>query len=189
MRTRRGSSAQRLALLQGLMDTHGTIGKAGVRLRQHESPARGSGLRTRRVTGMQPRWSTKRAGSTARTVASYRVQFTPTMPVFRLPRKLARQRPTHRRTVRFRYIVAAERVPAVPMRCAQVSSPSRLYLCSRAMIPTHNTTGIVMEATRHQHVKDFAAGVLPSHVRRDLPVASGMSPRRSSPSRLDTQDR
>jgi replicative DNA helicase len=31
-------------------------------------------------------------------------------------------------------------VASVPVRCVQVDSPSRLYLCSRAMIPTHNSS-------------------------------------------------
>jgi len=40
---------------------------------------------------------------------------------------------------RFRYIVACEPVVSVPTRCISVDSPTRQYLASRAMIPTHNT--------------------------------------------------
>src|SRR5262249_18062137 len=66
------------------------------------------------------------------------------LPLFRLPRKLARQ---HRRTVfharrtRRHRIVAIDLVPSVPVQCLTVSSPSHLYLAGEAMIPTHNTTG------------------------------------------------
>ena len=155
----RASTAQRLALLQGLMDTDGTIGQGGgcdfdnMNRRLAEAV-----YELVASLGMQPSWTEKRATLRGKNCGTcYRVQFTPTMPVFRLPRKLARQRPTQRRTVRFRYIVGAERVPSVPMRCAQVSSPNHLFLCTRAMIPTHNTAAIVMEAARHHHVPEFTA--------------------------------
>lgn len=38
-----------------------------------------------------------------------------------------------------RYVVAIRRVPAEPVKCLAVAAPSRLYLCGRAMIPTHNS--------------------------------------------------
>jgi predicted phage terminase large subunit-like protein len=108
--------------------------------------------------GMQPTFNTYRAKLYGKDCGEcYQVHFTPTMPVFRLARKLTRQRPTQRRTVRYRYIVDAVPVAPVPMRCAQVSSPSHLFLCSRAMIPTHNTRALAMEPARHSHVKGFTA--------------------------------
>ena len=38
-----------------------------------------------------------------------------------------------------RYIVGARQLPSEPVRCVAVESSSALYLCGRAMIPTHNT--------------------------------------------------
>lgn len=41
--------------------------------------------------------------------------------------------------VRHRYIVAVTPVETRPVRCITVDAPDSLYLCSRSMIPTHNT--------------------------------------------------
>ena len=41
-----------------------------------------------------------------------------------------------------RYIVDVRPVESVPVRCIEVSSPSRLYLASRSCIPTHNSVCI-----------------------------------------------
>ena len=79
-------------------------------------------------------------GRTEETSTVYTVAFTPHEPVFRLTRKLARQRevkPTS--TTRQRYIVDVRPIESVPVRCIAVSSPSRLYLASRSCIPTHNS--------------------------------------------------
>jgi hypothetical protein len=76
----------------------------------------------------------------------YRICFTPTMPVFRLSRKVAGQRlrrpsPNRRR----RYIVDVRPVASVPVRCISVDSPSHLYLAGRSCIPTHNTEEAVVQ--------------------------------------------
>src|SRR5690606_6966767 len=67
------------------------------------------------------------------------IKWTPSEVVFRLKRKRDRQRLATRRTTRYRYIVKAERVPGMPMRCITVDSPSHLFLVGRSMVPTHNT--------------------------------------------------
>jgi len=75
--------------------------------------------------------------------------------VFRLSRKLARQRQVKPASpARQRYIVDVRAVESVPVRCIEVSSPSRLYLASRSCIPTHNSvclngliTSILIRAT------------------------------------------
>jgi DNA segregation ATPase FtsK/SpoIIIE-like protein len=55
-------------------------------------------------------------------------------------RKLARQRQVKPASpARQRYIVDVRPVESVPVRCIEVSSPSRLYLASRSCIPTHNS--------------------------------------------------
>ena len=50
----------------------------------------------------------------------YEVQFTPDRPVFRLSRKVARQK-TVGRFHRFRGIAAVREVPSVPVRCIEVA--------------------------------------------------------------------
>ena len=72
----------------------------------------------------------------------YRVRFKPTeLPIFRLQRKLRRQRLTRPHAgVRSRFIVSITPVPTVPVRCIQVDAPHHLYLAGRACIPTHNTS-------------------------------------------------
>ncbi len=47
-----------------------------------------------------------------------------------------------------RQILAVEPVQSVAVRCIQVNSPSRLYLCGEGMIPTHNTFLMAEEIRR-----------------------------------------
>jgi DNA segregation ATPase FtsK/SpoIIIE-like protein len=80
-------------------------------------------------------------GRSEATSTAYTVGFTPHEPVFRLSRKQVRQRPAKPgSTARRRYITDVRPVQSVPVRCIEVSSPSRLYLASRSCIPTHNST-------------------------------------------------
>ena len=47
-----------------------------------------------------------------------------------------------------RRVIAIEPVESVPVRCIQVNSPSRLYLCGEGMVPTHNTFLMAEEIRR-----------------------------------------
>ncbi len=64
-----------------------------------------------------------------------------TWPVFGLERKQRRVAPSHsrRRLSNDRRIVGCDPVESVPVRCITVDSPDRMFLCGRAMIPTHNS--------------------------------------------------
>jgi deoxycytidine triphosphate deaminase len=81
----------------------------------------------------------------------YRVKCTPDRPVFRLRRRLARQRPVDARFHRFRAVDVVREVPSVPVRCIQVASPRGLFLVSRSFIPTHNSSlgrlGLLIHST------------------------------------------
>jgi hypothetical protein len=81
----------------------------------------------------------------------YRVKFTPDRPVFRLRRKLARQKPADARFHRFRSIDVVREVASVPVRCIQVASPRGVFLVSRSFIPTHNSSlgrlGLLIHST------------------------------------------
>jgi dUTPase len=61
------------------------------------------------------------------------------MPVFRLPRKLARLKADNRAHL-FRAIVAVDEVASVPVRCIQVSSASGMFLVGHTYVPTHNSS-------------------------------------------------
>ena len=137
----RASTAQRLALLQGLMDTDGCWNRArnsavfsvtnktlahdlhelalslGQRANFHEFTARGFGKES----------------------AAWRVTFTPNgINPFRLPRKADQVTDGTARSSR-RIITSAQPTVSVRTQCVMVDSPDHTYLCGETMIPTHNT--------------------------------------------------
>jgi len=131
----RASYGQRLALLQGLMDTDGHASKAGQCEFASSNPELLEQVRELLATfGIKavPKWR-----ETACKPAC-RLLFFTDQPVFRLPRKLARLKPAVKRA-RTVQVVSVERIAPEPMRCITVDSPSGLYLCGRSMLPTHNT--------------------------------------------------
>jgi phage terminase large subunit-like protein len=161
----RASRAQRLALLQGLMDTDGTVARRSgsaefvntnrrlaeavcelacslghkARLREGRSKLRG------RDCG--PKWTVKWVAPEI---------------VFRLRRKAELQKIAERRTRQFRYIVACERVTSVPVQCIKVAAPDGLFLAGAAMIPTHNSDALLMAAAQFVDVPGYAALLLRS---------------------------
>ena len=141
----RASEAQRRALLAGLMDTDGTVAPTGSlqfavtseRLARdvHElvlSLGHRCSIATKRVEGRSEASST-----------CFTVTWTTDERVFRLERKhLAhkdRSRSTLART-RLRWITSVAQVASVPVRCVEVDNTDHLYLATRSMIPTHNST-------------------------------------------------
>jgi replicative DNA helicase len=68
-------------------------------------------------------------------------------------RATAEAAPGHRR------IVAAEPVVSVPVRCIEVAHPSHLYLASRSMVPTHNST-IGLDIARSASIKHGMTSVV-----------------------------
>jgi deoxycytidine triphosphate deaminase len=148
------SVRQRLALLQGLMDTDGFVDDVAGRC---EFTSTNEGLADAVVElaaslGFRPVKTTGRATLYGIDKGpKYRVKFTPDRPVFRLRRKLARQKPAGSRFHRFRAIADVREVPSVPVRCIQVASPDGLFLVSRSFIPTHNSSlgrlGLLIHST------------------------------------------
>lgn len=160
----RASEAQRRALLAGLLDSDGTVTNAGciqfvVTNRQlaldvqelaHSLGYR-TGLRTKQVAGRHEHTST-----------AYKLTFSSSDEVFFLPRKndahRARDaRPTSKRSSRF--ITSVEPVASVPVRCIQVDNEDHLYLASRAMVPTHNST-FAIDIARSAAIKHGMATVI-----------------------------
>jgi deoxycytidine triphosphate deaminase len=132
---------QRLALLQGLMDSDGYVDEIGrcefVSTLEHLSD---SVVELAASLGLRPVKRKKRVTLYGIEQApAYQVKFTPHLPVFRLERKLARLAPKLRQS-RFRAVVAVRRVPSVPVRCIQVAAPSGTFLVGRTYVPTHNSS-------------------------------------------------
>lgn len=141
----RAGYKQRLAILQGLMDTDGTIspnGRAGfVSTRQELADGVVELLASLGVKSAKREFRTKIGAKDCG--PGWHVDFWPgaDIPVFRLPRKLARQKVkrTKARLADTRRIVAVEPVPSVPVRCIVVDSPKSLFLVGHRMVQTHNS--------------------------------------------------
>jgi hypothetical protein len=134
----RASAPQRLALLQGLMDTDGSVDGGGSC--QFSSKWQHLALQVAeliRSLGYRATVSSH-ADSRSRTGAHWVVQFRsdPAVMPFRLPRKVERVSEPH---VRTRTIVSIEEVESVPVRCIAVDTPDHLFLAGESMVPTHNT--------------------------------------------------
>jgi hypothetical protein len=156
------SIEQRLALLQGLMDTDGTIGKLGQCAFYNTNKSIADavyelvcslGIKATRAEKL-PTLNGSRVGRTGNEYKKcYIIHFTTDLPVFRLKRKLERIRPVALKAKR-RYIVDVVPVPSVPVKCIRVANDSHLYLTGQSYIVTHNTYGcttrIVKEAWENQ---------------------------------------
>lgn len=141
----RASIGQRMALLQGLMDTDGYVSKAGqceivtVRKILHDNI-----LELLRSLGYKPTTKNDRASVNGKDCGPcYRIQFWAfdDNPCFRLQRKAERLKPAPGRTTRSqtRHITDVIPVDSVPVKCVQVDSKSNLFLAGESMVPTHNS--------------------------------------------------
>lgn len=134
------SREQRLALLQGLMDTDGYAAADGKCEFTTTSPALRDGAALLiRSLGWRVSAREGEAKLNGRvTGPKWRLVFTPTEPVFRLPRKVARQRLGGARS-KWRYILSVEPTLTVPTKCIQVAHPSGCYLVGEHLGITHNS--------------------------------------------------
>lgn len=137
----RASAAQRLALLQGLMDTDGTVCDSGAVEFTNTNRALADAVRELAVSlGWKARLVESRATLYGKDCGpKWDVKWTPSERVFRLARKRDKQKLATRRTTRFRYIVRCDEIEPTPMRCITIDHPSGLFLAGEAMIPTHNS--------------------------------------------------
>jgi replicative DNA helicase len=92
-------------------------------------------------------------GRTAASSMAYTLTFSTTDEVFRLERKrlLHKERRGPGRTGK-RFVTAVRPVPSVPVRCVEVDGADHLYLASRSMVPTHNST-LGLDVARHAAVR------------------------------------
>jgi phage terminase large subunit-like protein len=170
----RGSVDQRLALLQGLMDTDGYIAPPSGQCTITsviEGLARGVAELVVSL-GMKCTVIERAAKLYGREVSRcWTVSFFPPadLPVFRLRRKAKHQVVRHRRRRLSgeRRIVGVRSVPSVPVKCIGVETPSHLYLAGRSMIPTHNTPlaagiglyGLTMDGEQAAEIYSVASGI------------------------------
>jgi deoxycytidine triphosphate deaminase len=135
------SPEQRLALLQGLMDSDGYVDMFGrcefVSTREVLADAV---VELAASLGLRPKKRKKRAMLDGVDCGpAFQVKMTPRIPVFRLKRKLARLK-SDVRAHEFRGIVGVRGVPSTPVRCIQVSGDTGIYLAGERFIPTHNSS-------------------------------------------------
>jgi deoxycytidine triphosphate deaminase len=146
------SIEQRTALLQGLMDTDGYVDVYGrCNLTTIREALAEQYMELVASLGFRPKVARRRARLDGRDVGpKFEVQFTPDRPVFRLSRKLRRQKTTGH-FHRFRAVVAVEEVESVPVKCIEVASPNGMFLVTRSYIPTHNSSlgrlGLLIHST------------------------------------------
>jgi deoxycytidine triphosphate deaminase len=135
------SAPQRLALLQGLMDSDGYVDVYG-RCEFVNSNERlaDAVVELAASLGLRPVKRKKRVTLYGvEQKPAFQVKFTPTFSVFRLCRKAARikqDRPSHR----FRAIVDVRHIEPRPVRCIEVSNPTGMFLAGPTFIPTHNSS-------------------------------------------------
>ncbi|SDP80577.1 replicative DNA helicase [Actinopolyspora xinjiangensis] len=135
----RGSQQQRRSLLAGFADASGSVGEDGrVLLRVRESLS--VRLRELVLTLGYPCTATVDAESEAGVASTLVVFDSGEDQIFRRT-ELDDQHKRHRGGDRHtRRVTAVRPTDSVPVRCVEVDSTDRLYLASRSMIPTHNST-------------------------------------------------
>jgi phage terminase large subunit-like protein len=141
----RASYGQRLALLQGLMDTDGSALKGGASefTAVNERLARDV-CDLMRTLGLKPMMTESAAKLNGREVGRrwrIRVHAYRDTPIFRLKRKAERlkERPKTKALSLGRMIVGCEPIESVTVQCISVDSPSRMFLAGKHLVPTHNS--------------------------------------------------
>lgn len=141
----RASVKQRLALLQGLMDTDGCISKEGYCTFCNSEPALVETVAEliRTLGGIARVSWTHKAGNKYKFSRPHaHIQFSLPMCPARLPRKAERWHYKPKSFEQLR-IESIEEIPVEPMRCLTVSAEDELYCCGNYYTVTSNTaTGI-----------------------------------------------
>lgn len=141
------SIPNRLALLQGLMDTDGTVtinkknGSTRCEIMQKNKDIADGICILLSSFGIKYNCREKRAKIYDKDYGIvYRITFNgdKEIPVFRLKRKYNLLK-EHKGKRNVKYIKDIRPIPSVPMRCITVDSPNHLYLCGKRNTVTHNT--------------------------------------------------
>lgn len=142
------SFEQRLALFQGLMDTDGSSDENGSceltlcderLVNDALQLARSLGFKASMTSG--PSAITYPDGTRKVVGTRWRIHFTTSLQVFRLPRKMALLPKATRKTSEWLYITDISPVPLERARCISVASPDARYLIGD-YVPTHNSIAV-----------------------------------------------
>lgn len=145
----RASKAQRLALLQGLMDTDGHVSNQG---KGHEFSTVFKNLKkgfSELLSSLGFKYSVaSKHGSYdgIKCKLCYRFIFTSykSFPAVSIPKHYNKLRSIPSKRNRFKSIVSIKRCDPVPMRCIQVNNASSTYLVGDRFTVTHNTALIAI---------------------------------------------
>lgn len=148
----RGSVAQRLELLRGLMDTDGHCNTRGTATFTNTNRRLVDGI-YELATGLGLKPSLYEYANHHGPVWQVAFQAYAALNPFKLERKAARAKQGKRPNLR-RYIVAVEPIASEPMRCIQVDRPDGLYLTGRQMVTTHNSTIITFAGAIQEIIRD-----------------------------------
>lgn len=176
----------RLALLQGLMDTDGSINRRGDQADISLTSQRLASDVAELIASLGIKvWRDERPAMLRgkQCGTAYRSRFRPTLPIFRMPRKTARITTgrAQESELRRRFIRSVEPTPSVPVRCIEVDAPDHLFLVTRAFIPTHNSSlgrlGLAAHVTAGFIDPGFTGHItleLVNHAPRPLLLHAGM---------------
>jgi predicted phage terminase large subunit-like protein len=126
---KQGSVEQRLAILQGLMDTDGTVYKNGCTSFTSNSYQLAQDVQ-------ELVWSLGGVASISPMDAAYRCNISLNLSLFRLPRKRERQ---HGKCLDRVPLVAIEEIPQEPSQCLMVDTKDHTFLAGKYVV-THNST-------------------------------------------------
>lgn len=132
----------RLSLLQGLIDSDGSVSKRGQIEFGNTNPDLINGvIRLASSLGIKTR-VTQRKSSRLNNFgvidSGFRVRFTTSMPVASLPRKVDRIK-EWRSEEKWRYVNSITPADSVPVRCIAVDSPDNTFLITEHYVRTHNS--------------------------------------------------
>lgn len=132
------STEQRLRLIQGMMDTDGSVtNKNGsCQFYQKRKHIAHSFRMILSSLGVKSTITERVVNGEVYNI----VTFMPNFTVFRLTRKKEKQKvASHKKNTRL-YIRSVTPTASVPVRCLQVDNDTHLFLAGETLIPTHNTT-------------------------------------------------
>ncbi|GHH70131.1 hypothetical protein GCM10018793_03700 [Streptomyces sulfonofaciens] len=160
----RASLSQRRALLAGLLHSGGRVHRTGAVRFAAGHPALADGFREL-VLSLGYRCGTRSErvrGRSGQPSTRYVVTFSTDDEVFRpgpgQQVHRARRRPVAPR-LKQRFIRDVQEVSSVPVRCVQVDNPAHLYLATRSMVPTHNST-LALDFARSASIKNDLPSVI-----------------------------
>lgn len=159
----RGSLEQRLALLQGIVDSDGHVdGRGQVEVTWTSRPLTDGLLELLATLGIKATAREGRARIAGRDCGpKWSIKWLSELPCARLTRKAARQkREGFRGTHAVRYVVAVEAAESVPVQCITVGSASGLFLAGPQMVPTHNSDAGLMAALQYVDVPGYSALII-----------------------------